>query len=175
MKSRDARRHALLERLADHVLAVGLQGASLRPLAAAVGTSDRMLLYYFADKNDLLTQTLALIAERLLKLLEGSLSGIQPYRILLPRICDLMSSPAMQPSMRLWLELVALASRNEEPFRAIAGQLSDGFLHWISARLKVAKEADRAATAALLFATVEGMMLLNAIGREWMVAAARKE
>lgn len=84
-----------------------------------------MLLYdYFADRNDLLTQALALIAERLLKLLHSAL----------PRYFCLAFE-----------------------IRAIAGQLSDGFLLWITARLKVAKEADRAATATLLFATVEGI------------------
>ena len=45
------KRAALIDKLADHVLADGLLHASLRPLAKAVGTSDRMLLYYFKDKD----------------------------------------------------------------------------------------------------------------------------
>ena len=37
------RRALLLGKLADHVLAHGLSASSLRPLAKAAGTSDRML------------------------------------------------------------------------------------------------------------------------------------
>src|SRR4051794_29641819 len=41
------RRDQLLDRVTDHVLEHGLIGLTLRPVAAALGTSDRMLLYHF--------------------------------------------------------------------------------------------------------------------------------
>ena len=44
-------RENLLPLLAAYVLEHGLAGLSLRPLAAAAGTSDRMLLYHFASKQ----------------------------------------------------------------------------------------------------------------------------
>jgi len=44
--------------MADYVLSEGLGLQRSDPWAAAVGTSDRMLLYYFADKDELLTATL---------------------------------------------------------------------------------------------------------------------
>jgi AcrR family transcriptional regulator len=174
MKGRDAQRQAVTERLADHILEAGLQGASLRPMAAACGTSDRMLLYYFADKNELLTVTVGVIAQRLLVLLNDAFSGVQPYDVLLPRICELMNGAALKPYMRIWLELAALAAGGEEPFRTIAGQLCDGFLSWTTARLKVSREEDRAPKAALLLATVEGLILLKAIGRGNIVRDALK-
>jgi AcrR family transcriptional regulator len=43
------RRAEIIQRLTDYVLAEGLSAASLRPLAKAAGTSDRLLLYYFND------------------------------------------------------------------------------------------------------------------------------
>ncbi|MCX6598127.1 MAG: TetR family transcriptional regulator [Acidobacteria bacterium] len=172
MKGRDARRQALVEQMADHVLSVGLPGASLRPLAAACGTSDRMLLYYFADKNELLSATLGAVAARLTQLLDAALPGVAPYAVLLPRICRLMAAAPMKPYLQLWLELAALASRQQEPYLTIAGQLGDGFLAWTAARLEVSREADRLPTASLLLATVEGTVVLRAIGRETMVAAA---
>ena len=52
-----ARREALAERATDWALEHGLIGLSLRPLAAAIGTSDRMLLYHFADRDDLVGAT----------------------------------------------------------------------------------------------------------------------
>lgn len=172
MKDHDIRRQALLERMADHVLAAGLRGASLRPLAAAAGTSDRMLLYYFADKDELLAATLGLIAQRLVGLLESSWASEAPYEDVLHGICGILDSPAIKPYMRLWLELAPFASRGDEPFRAIAQQICDGFFSWCASRLHVDREAERIPMAALLLGTVEGLVLLNAIGRSGTADAA---
>ena len=49
----ESRRDALLAACTDHVLAEGLIGLSLRPLAKAVGTSDRMLIYHFGSRAGL--------------------------------------------------------------------------------------------------------------------------
>lgn len=49
-------RQDLLDRATDHVLAEGLIGLSLRPLAAALGTSDRMLIYHFGSRDALVSQ-----------------------------------------------------------------------------------------------------------------------
>ncbi|MFF7215120.1 TetR family transcriptional regulator [Streptomyces sp. NPDC008238] len=42
----------------------GLADLSLRPMAKALGTSDRMLLYYFGSKERLVAEALALDADR---------------------------------------------------------------------------------------------------------------
>src|SRR3954452_24016846 len=52
------RRQELAEAATDYVLEHGLIGLSLRPLAAAIGTSDRMLLYHFRDKDELVATVL---------------------------------------------------------------------------------------------------------------------
>lgn len=46
-------KQTLLPKLAAHVLRHGLGSASLRPLAKAAGTSDRMLIYHFGSKDAL--------------------------------------------------------------------------------------------------------------------------
>ena len=48
------RREDLVARATDYALEHGLVGLSLRPLAAALGTSDRMLLYHLGSKDELL-------------------------------------------------------------------------------------------------------------------------
>lgn len=167
MNIRDDRRRAALDHMADHLLLEGLDGASLRPLAAAAGTSDRMLLYYFADKDEVLTATLGHVAARLARLLDTAGSGAapRPFRVLLKELWTEFRNPSLQPYMRLWLELAASAARGQEPYRTIAGQIADGFLVWAAERLLVADEADRAPTAALLLATVDGLALLDGVGR----------
>src|SRR3954447_60780 len=53
------RRAATLDRATHYVLANGLADLSLRPLAAALGTSTRMLLYDFGSKERLIAAVLA--------------------------------------------------------------------------------------------------------------------
>ena len=53
------RREELLERAYAHVLEHGLAALSLRPLAAAVGSSPRVLLFLFGSKSGLVEALLA--------------------------------------------------------------------------------------------------------------------
>ena len=153
--------------MADHLLREGLTGASLRPLAAAAGTSDRMLLYYFADKDELLTATLGHVADRLARLLDAASAGAgrRPFGMLLNEVWAAVRSPTLRPFLQLWLELAANAGRGLEPHRTAASQIADGFLAWAADRLEVEREEDRAGEAALLLATVDGLVLLEAVGR----------
>jgi len=165
MNVRDVRRQAALERMADYLLREGLGGASLRSLAAAAETSDRMLLYYFADKDELLTATLGEVAARLTRVLDAAGASPRPFPTLLAELWAAFRSPALQPYMRLWIELAARAGRGEEPYLGVAGRIADGFLAWAARRLQVEQEADRIPYAALLLATVDGLALLDAVGR----------
>src|SRR5689334_13292964 len=58
------RRQELRDALGDYVLAEGLADMSLRPLAAALGTSPRMLLYHFESKERLVSEGLAVARMR---------------------------------------------------------------------------------------------------------------
>ena len=53
------RRAELLDQVTDHVLEHGLVGLTLRPLAAAIGTSDRMLIYHFGSRDGLVSAVVA--------------------------------------------------------------------------------------------------------------------
>ncbi len=50
------RRQELLDAATEHVLGHGLIGLTLRPLAAAIGTSDRMLVYHFGTRDALVSE-----------------------------------------------------------------------------------------------------------------------
>ena len=167
MTTREDRRREAIGRIADHILAAGLEQTSLRTLAAAAGTSDRMLLYYFADKEDVLREALGALALRLGGLLDRAIPAgtLRRFDDLLAEVCAALQAPALQPFMLVWLELAARAARGEQPFRLVAGLMADGFLGWISDRLLVGREDERRHQAALLLATVDGLALLAAVGR----------
>jgi AcrR family transcriptional regulator len=167
MRAAETRRRALLDEMAEHVLRHGLGNASLRRLAAAAGTSDRMLLYYFADKDELVTALLAHLAARLRDRLEagGGSGAAKPFSLLLTEIWGAIRDPDLQPYLKLWIELAGRAARGEEPHRAVAGQIADGLLAWAGARLETEAGEHGPARAALLVATLEGLALLDAVGR----------
>ena len=167
MTIRDDRREAAIERMADHVLSEGLGAATLRPLAAAAGTSDRMLLYYFADKDELLTATLARIATRMIVQLDGTIPAAprRSFPVLLEQVWAALASESLQPFMPLWLDLAAGAARGLQPHRDVAGQIADGFLEWIQIRLQPESDGEPSSSAPLFLASIEGMYLLKAIGR----------
>ena len=174
MTIRDDRREAAIERMADHLLSEGLGSATLRPLAAAAGTSDRMLLYYFADKDDLLTATLDRIAKRMITQLDGAIP-VEPHRpfpVLLEQVWAAMASESLRPFMPLWLDLAAGAARGLQPHRHVAGQIADGFLAWVTIRLEPEGDREPSLLAPLFLASIEGMYLLEAIGRGALAASA---
>ena len=177
MAIREKRRNDAIERMADYLLSEGLGAATLRPLAAAAGTSDRMLLYYFTDRNELLAATLHRIAERMLALLDEAVPLGKPrsLRILLAEVRAALGSDSIKPFMDLWLDLAAGAARCLEPHRHIAGEITDGFLAWIASRLQLEAHGDQATSAALFMALVEGLHILEATGRHSIAESAVSE
>jgi AcrR family transcriptional regulator len=165
MSIRDERRAAAVVGMAEHLLAQGLAGASLRPLAKAAGVSDRMLLYYFADKDEVVAQTLLAIAGRLQAELADAASEPAPPASLAPRLWDILQSPRMKPIMALWLEISAAAARGQAPYEAIASQVAEGFLDWVEVRLLLPDGVDRRAVAALVLGTIDGLVMLNGVGQ----------
>ena len=161
----EARRAAIVERLADHVLAHGLVAASLRPLAKAAGTSDRMLLYYFSDKTEIIAATLQHIAERMVILL-STRTAPEPLPLgeLITHLSSVVLVQQFWPYMCVWLELASRAGRSDPLYVPIAMQIGSGFLAWGEAQLTSPDSASRARDAARLLVTIEGMVLVKAIG-----------
>jgi len=160
----DARRAVLLEALADHVLAHGLSASSLRPLAKAAGLSDRMLLYHFKDKAEVIAATLETVAARQMAGLSVAAGPPLPLAALRLRLADTLLGEASWPYMRLWLEVAALAAQGDAMLAGIGERIGRAFLAWGAAQITADTPEQRAREAAQLLTGVEGMVLLKAIG-----------
>lgn len=174
MEKTEVRRRVILEKIADHLLEQGMKGSSIRPLAAAAGISDRMLLHYFENKEEVMTAALRLVAARMTALLESARSAPMPFHMLMPHLAAMRNDPHIRPYLRLWLELAALSASGEETYRQVAHQLGDYFYVWLAGELLV-EEAERASLAALAFVTIEGFVFLDAIGESSLIDSALNE
>ncbi|MDP2285561.1 MAG: TetR/AcrR family transcriptional regulator [Pseudohongiella sp.] len=154
------KRAEVIDLLTVHFLDTGLSDTGLRRLAEVAGTSDRMLLYYFANKDELLAAVLTHIAGGLSASLT-QLFGTTPLSpdTVLEKLWVAAKSDAFKPYLRLWLDLAAHANRGDPLFLSIAQQISTGWINWMASLLDV-PEANKDATAALILAAVDGQLVL---------------
>ena len=158
---RDDQRAKIVATLARHVLAHGLAGGGLRALARVAGTSDRMLLYYFSTKEDLLSAVLEQIAANLAGSLEAILGGAKlPPARALEKIWEALKQGSNSDPLRLWIECASRASRGDPFFGAIVARIREAWVAWLSDVLD-APAADRAPLAALMMAAVDGQVVLQ--------------
>jgi AcrR family transcriptional regulator len=158
------KRIEMAERIADSLLECGRAQIPLRDLAARLGTSDRMLLYYFSDKADLIRCSLEIVSARLTALLAGALpTGAPAPGALAEDALHLLLSEALSPYMAVWGDLVARAGRREEPFRLIAEAIMAGWQAWIEGRLDGVDQVERSRVAAAILVMLEGARQLESI------------
>lgn len=159
--SRDSRRRAeLAEAATDHALEHGLIGLSLRPLAAAVGTSDRMLLYHFDDKDDVVATVLRTSNERSI----SEIRRLPASRDLRRAVLDLWEATThgqLERCQRLYVEAAALGLLGREPYATVVREANEQWVIAIADHL-VAAGADRRKVrrgVTLLDATFMGLQL----------------
>ena len=112
------RRERWAQAVTDYTLEHGLIGLSLRPLAADLGTSDRMLLYYFDSKDDLVAAILRTSNDRATAFIQG----LSPSTDLRQAVFDLwaaMRSATIHRCARLYVEAAALGLLGQQPYACV--------------------------------------------------------
>jgi AcrR family transcriptional regulator len=154
-----ARRDELLELAYGYVLEHGLGGMSLRPLAAAIGSSPRVLLFLFGSKQGLVRALLARARADELELVDRILSATGDCD--LPTVAEAvwqwLAAPEHRAVLRLWTEGYALSL--VEPDGPWAGFAAATVTDWLElladaqapdARHTEAAVAERTLTLAVL-------------------------
>lgn len=158
-------REKYLRRMAAHVLDNGLTGASLRPLAKAAGTSDRMLIYHFGSKDALIADLLWYIADDMDRKLGAALPNMpmESQRQLLDEFLARVRSPVLGAYVRVWREVTAAAALGQSFHRKIARRMSDGVAGLLAARMPRG-EKEPARSAQVMLTLIEGIHVMDAIG-----------
>ena len=124
------RRDELVAAATVWVLDHGLSGLSLRPLAKALGTSDRMLMYYFDSRDGLVAAISEFAGQQLVAAMPAVDLDHPPRsaRVWLEQAWSLFTDPATRPAMQLLFELDALAARAPGPARDAAAAVTQRWL-----------------------------------------------
>lgn len=145
------RRDELLAAVVDAFAREGLGGRSLREVAAAVGTSHRMLIHHFGSRAALLVAVVQEVEARQARVLDA-LDAAPADQLL--QLWKHLSDPALRSFERLFFECYARGANGEAPFDQL---IPDAVDSWLGATGEPA--ADDPALARLALAVVRGLLL----------------
>jgi AcrR family transcriptional regulator len=175
----DPQKTALLTALVDYILEHGLADLSLRPAAVAIGTSPRMLLYYFNSKEELLTAAIAQARAREIEMFArevqkwGETSPAHIFR----RVWNWYSSERRAPYQRFFFEVYGLALQSPTKFPEFLRTVGSDFLSFTEQGLiaRGFRRHDARALATLSMASIRGLLmdLMTTGDRARVDAAAR--
>jgi AcrR family transcriptional regulator len=152
------RRARTLTKAADYVLTHGLSGLSLRPLAAALGTSTRMLLYDFGSKEQLVTSVLAEVRRRQAEMYMTQVSTVDlPNRDTARLAWEWMSAEEHRPYARLLFEVYVDAMRRPEAYQQGASGIVGDWLKLFGAGMRGEEQDDLDVT--IVVAILRGLLL----------------
>ncbi|MBD8880012.1 TetR/AcrR family transcriptional regulator [Rhodanobacter sp. 7MK24] len=154
------RKEALVDSIVAYLLEHGLADLSLRPLAAATGTSARLLIYHFESKEGLLAEVLeAMQAQlrrsfsRLLERPPANGHANPPLKLL----WEWAVAPKNFPYLKLLYELQILAVQNPDVY---AQYLQRNNANWSELVLALLPAQDRdPAFATLCVAVFDGLFI----------------
>jgi len=106
-ESPSARQQELLERAYEYSLGHGLADLSLRPLAAAIGSSPRVLLFLFGSKDGLIRALLARARGdelELLRQIDSQYDEPPGLTVVARELWTWLAAPERRPLMAFWVE-----------------------------------------------------------------------
>jgi AcrR family transcriptional regulator len=161
MPVRPSSRETLRAAAADYLLENGLADLSLRPLAAAAGTSARMLVYHFGSKEGLIAEAMDEIRSRQRKLAERWIARHPKSSAekLLDFVWSWVAAPEHEPYLRLFLEILGRGTRKGKLFAEFSRATFEDWVTWAERRATIAGRTPEAARAlaVLTVATVRGL------------------
>lgn len=158
----ERRPEELLDEVAGYLARNGVAELSLRPLAKAVGSSPRVLLYYFGSKDEMVVKALGRLRERQRVTYEGMKS--LPYE----RPSDAcraiwrhMSSRENARLFRMSLEIFVMALRQPQRFAEYLRATIEDWLGFLAPPLtqKGYSKAEARAHATVVLAGFRGFLL----------------
>ena len=119
-----SRHEDLLDQVTDHVLSHGLIGLTLRPLAAAIGTSDRMLIYHFGSRDALVSAVVGRATDRGVAEVDA-LPGAPTVRAAVNRLWAAYGEQPLDSCLDVYVQAAATGLFGSEPYLTEARASND--------------------------------------------------
>jgi len=148
-----ARKGQLLSAAVDYFVEHGVADLSLRPMAAALGTSARLLIFHFESKEQLILEVLGEIQRRL----QASFRGLAQTRTPIKSYWLWATRPENLPYLRLLYEVQIIAIQNP---RVYGRYLEKTATEWLDiAETALSATLRSKAMATLCIAVFDGLFL----------------
>jgi AcrR family transcriptional regulator len=155
-------RERLLAAAIEHLAQEGSQNLSLRSIAAAIGTSHRMLNYHFGSRNGLLTAIVSELERRQRVFMAAVLEerDATPGELMW-RMWEQVADERLWPYERLFFEMSGRALQGDPDAQALRAELVDRWLASVDAMAAQAglPPAQARADARLAIAVTRGLLL----------------
>ncbi|WP_170323177.1 TetR/AcrR family transcriptional regulator [Gordonia effusa] len=114
-----AKRNALIEQTAVYLSDNGFIDTSLRDVAAGLGTTSRMLVYYFGTKEALFTAALESRRQNF-RLAFDAVSSPEEFVLALRSLLREMTAGSKEPEARLLIQILGAGTAGNGEYRAFA-------------------------------------------------------
>ncbi|MCA9835664.1 MAG: TetR/AcrR family transcriptional regulator [Trueperaceae bacterium] len=145
----------LVQRILQYLLENGIQDLSLRPLAQALGTNARMLIYHFGSKEQLIVEALDLAQKHQIESLTNSPKPKVQSQDELAYLWQWFSSESFLPFAKLLFDIEVQAINGNTYYSAFATQIFEGWVRFIQSRFDTCDKA----TANVIVNTFSGFLL----------------
>ena len=170
-------RHTKDEILDGALLAVfddGLSRLTFGRLARRLGISDRVIVYYFPTKDELIGEVLVGVGLRLQATLAPALSApVDDHVELVRAVWPVLARAKVDPVFALFFEAGGLATAGIEPYATLVPKMVVGWIEWAGGFIR-GTPARRRTEASAAIATLDGLLLVRQLaGGEAADRAAR--
>ena len=154
-------RDEILEGALEAAYAEGLSQLTFGRLARRLGVSDRVIVYYFPSKTELVVAILGDLAAQLQAVLAGAFTGpAAGHRELAKQAWPVLATVETDPVFGLYFEAIGQATAGIEPFAGLAGQLTEAWISWLAGFFSGDAHSCRAEAAATL-ALLDGLLMVR--------------
>lgn len=139
----------------------GLSRLTYGRVAAHLGVTDRMVVYYLPTKDDLITEVVASLGSQLQATLGAAFTTpAADHRGLVAMAWPVLSDPAADSTFALFFEGAGLSAAGREPYRTLVPMLLQGWIDWAASFIEGDDDLRRTeATAAV--AMIDGLLLVR--------------
>jgi AcrR family transcriptional regulator len=154
-------RSEILQGALEAALDDGLSQLTFGRLAKRLEISDRIVVYYFPTKADLIAAVIAAMAFSLQDALTDAFdTPVVDHREMIRRAWPVVATPANDRVFSLFLEANGLASIGVEPYATLVPPLMTAWIDWAT-ELIDGIDDERHAEAAAAIAAIDGVYLIR--------------